>query len=130
MERAGPVDDGLPSGQVPEATLWHVTLVMAGRRVDPEALHAGLERLQGEQPFLASARYGSDRVEIRYWDEAENVDDAAAMALRIWPEHRASAGLPDWHVVGLEVLDRETLHERSERGLVPSALVLGEVRPL
>lgn len=129
MESAVPVDEVLPGGRR-ELPLWHVTLVLAGDSVEPDALRAGLERLQSEQPFLASARYGADRVEVRYWDEAENVDDAAAMALRIWPEHRSSAGLPDWHVVGLEVLDRETLHERSDRGLVPAALVLGEVRPL
>jgi hypothetical protein len=33
-------------------------------------------------------------------------------------------------VVGLEVLDRDTLRERRERGLVPETLVLGEIRPL
>ncbi|WP_461024338.1 hypothetical protein [Thalassiella azotivora] len=107
-----------------------MTVVLAGEPVDALALRTGLQALQREQPFLASARYGADRVEVRYWDEAEDVDDAAAMALRIWPEHRESAGLPDWRVVGLEVLDRDTLRERSDRGLVPPALVLGEVRPL
>ncbi len=118
-----PTDTGQPP-------LWHVTVVLAGEPVDVERLRGGLQQLHAEQPFLASTRYGHDRVEIAYWDEAEDVDDAAAMALRIWPEHRVSAGLPDWRVVGLEVLDRDTLRERSDRGLVPSALVLGEVRPL
>lgn len=130
MEDTVPVTPQRAQRHAIELPLWHVTVVLAGEPVHPEALIAGLERLQAEQPFLASARYGRDRVEVRYWDEAENVDDAAAMALRIWPEHRDSAGLPEWHVVGLEVLDRETLRERSERGMVPSALVLGEVRPL
>lgn len=131
MDGAAPVDD--VSRQVPgsaEMPLWHVTIVLAGPEVDADGLRLGLERLLAEQPFLASARYGRDRVEIRYWDEAEDVDDAAAMALRIWPEHRASARLPDWRVVGLEVLEREALRERRERGMVPPTIVLGEVRPL
>jgi hypothetical protein len=110
--------------------LWHVTVTMAGPPVDAGRLRAGLQRLTQESPFLASARYAEDRVEVRYWDEAENIDDAAAMALRLWHDHRASAGLPDWHVAGLEVLNRETLRARGERGLIPPALVLGEVRPL
>ncbi|MFP5336282.1 MAG: hypothetical protein ACLGIV_13320 [Actinomycetes bacterium] len=110
--------------------LWHVTVTLAGEPADAPALRAGLERLTEESPFLASARYAGDRVEVRYWDEAENIDDAAAMALRLWHEHRVSAGLPDWHVVGLEVLDRATLRERGDRGAISPALVLGEVRPL
>ena len=110
--------------------LWHVTVTLAGKPTDSHALRAGLERLTHQSPFLASARYACDRVEVRYWDEAEDIDDAAAMALRLWHEHRESAGLPDWHVVGLEVLDRATLRERGDRGVIPPALVLGEVRPL
>jgi len=110
--------------------LWHVTVTLAGAPAPVDRLRAGLERLTRQSPFLASARYAVDRVEVRYWDEAENVDDAAAMALRLWGEHRESAGLPDWHVVGLEVLERSALRERGDRGLIPPALVLGEVRPL
>jgi hypothetical protein len=110
--------------------LWHVTVTFAGSAVDPAELKNGLQRLTQESPFLASARYADDRVEVRYWDEAENIDDAAAMALRLWHDHRESTRLPEWHVVGLEVLDRETLRSRGDRGLIPPALVLGEVRPL
>lgn len=121
-EREGVDEHDLP--------LWHVTVTFAGAPVDPVELRAGLQRLAEERPFLASARYAADRVEIRYWDEAEDVDDAAAMALRLWHDHRPSAGLPDWRAVGLEVLDRDTLRSRGDRGLIPSALVLGEVRPL
>ncbi|MFZ5871562.1 MAG: hypothetical protein ACOYXW_13695 [Actinomycetota bacterium] len=110
--------------------LWHVTVTLAGPPTDAVRLRSALQRLTRESPFLASARYALDRVEVRYWDEAEDIDDAAAMALRLWGEHRDSAGLPDWHVVGLEVLDRSTLRERGDRGLIPPALVLGEVRPL
>ncbi len=36
------------------------------------------------------------------------------MALRLWPEHRVSAGLPDWSVVGIEVVDRATVEHRAE----------------
>jgi hypothetical protein len=110
--------------------LWHVTVTYAGSAVDPVALRSGLQRLTEQSPFLASARYADDRVELRYWDEAEDIDDAAAMALRVWNEHRDAIGLPDWHVVGLEVLDRETLRSRGDHGLIPAGLVLGEVRPL
>lgn len=113
-----------------ELPLWHVTVTYAGTPVDPCALREGLQRLTQESPFLASARYAADRVELRYWDEAEDIDDAAAMALRLWNEHRVSAGLPPWRAVGLEVLDRETVRTRGERALVPAGSVLGEVRPL
>ena len=124
------MDTNEPGPASPELSLWHVTVVVSGAAVPVEPLRTALDQLRRQHPFLASVRYAADRVEIRYWDEAEDIDDAAAMALRIWPENRDSAGLPDWRVVGLEVLDRGTLRERSERGLVPPALVLGEVRPL
>lgn len=114
-----------------EPALWHVTVTFAGEATDPARLRSGLERLSHERPFLVSARFAADRVEIRYWDEADDVDDAAAMALRLWADHRESAGLPAWRAVGLEVLDRGTVHERGERNsLIPPPLVLGEVRPL
>ena len=124
------MDTNEPGSASTELSLWHVTVVVSGAAVPVEQLRTALDQLRRQHPFLASVRYAADRVEIRYWDEAEDIDDAAAMALRIWPENRDSAGLPDWRVVGLEVLDRGTLRERSERGLVPPALVLGEVRPL
>jgi hypothetical protein len=114
----------------PDVALWHVTVTYAGQPVDACELRSGLERLTQQSPFLASARYAPDRVEVRYWEEAENIDDAAAMALRLWHDHRSSAGLPDWSAVGLEVLDRQTLLQRGARGQASAAFVLGEVRPL
>ncbi|WP_345714194.1 hypothetical protein, partial [Kineococcus glutinatus] len=104
-----------------DAQLWSVTLTVAGDAVDPAQLRAGLERLVGERPFLSSVRYCADRAEVRYWDEADGLDDAAAMALRLWGEHRRSAGLPDWRPVGLEVVDRGTVEHRAARVAGPRA---------
>ena len=98
-----------------DVQLWSVTLTVAGAAVDPADLHRALERLVLERPFLSTVRYSSSRAELRYWDEAEDLDDAAAMALRLWGEHRPSTGLPDWRPVGLEVLDRGTVEHRVGR---------------
>jgi hypothetical protein len=112
-----------------EPALWHVTLTVGGDPVEPTGLRDALERLAAERPFMVSMRYGLDRAELRYWDEAEDLDDAAALALRLWGDHRASADLPDWRVVGLEVLDRSTMQSRGdERSTSP--LVATGVRPL
>ncbi len=112
-----------------EPALWHVTLTVAGDAVDSTALRDALERLATERPFMVSMRYGLDRAELRYWDEADDLDDAAALALRLWGDHRVSAGLPDWRVVGLEVLDHGTMISRGdERNTSP--LVATGVRPL
>ncbi|WP_432494187.1 hypothetical protein [Kineococcus gypseus] len=104
----------------PPLSLWSVTLTLAGSPVDLAELRAALDRLVGERPFLSSIRYSDTRAEVRYWDEARDVDDAAAMAVRLWPEHRASAGLPAWAVVGVEVVDRGTVeHRAAHRQRVP-----------
>lgn len=109
--------------------LWHVVVTMAGEPGDPEQVHAALERLCAERAFLLSCRYSTDRAELRYWEEADDADDAAALALRLWAEHRRTAGLPAWQVAGLEVLDRDTYQWRTtttRRG--PELLPMG-VRP-
>jgi hypothetical protein len=95
--------------------LWSVTLTVAGVETDLERLRNSLDRLLAEHPFLSSVRYSTTRAELRYWDEARDVDDAAAMALRLWPEHRVSAGLPSWSVVGIEVVDRATVEHRVDQ---------------
>ncbi|GAB7191398.1 hypothetical protein NUM3379_21050 [Kineococcus sp. NUM-3379] len=95
-----------------DVQLWSVTLTLAGEPVDVAGLRASLERLLAERPFLSTVRYSPERAELRYWDEAESLEDAAAMALRLWGEHRPSAGLPDWRLVGMEVVDRGTLEHR------------------
>ncbi len=92
--------------------MWHITLTFAGAAEDPVKVRAALERLAHDHPFLLAGRYAADRVEVRYWEEARDAYDAAALALRLWGEHRVSAGLPPWEVVGLEILDRETYQRR------------------
>ena len=39
--------------------------------------------------------------------------DVASLAMRLWNEHRDSANLPDWEVVGLEVLEKDLCDRRS-----------------
>jgi hypothetical protein len=109
--------------------MWHVTLTVGGDPVDPGEIRTALERLTQERPFLLSARYGPDRAEVRYWEEARDVDDAAALALRLWGEHRATAGLPVWRVVGLEVVDRVTFQRRAMDSPAPALVPAGGVRP-
>ncbi|HEY3604494.1 MAG TPA: hypothetical protein VGL04_07460 [Sporichthyaceae bacterium] len=108
-----------------DGRLWHVTVSVAGARTDPAEVRAGLEQLSMDHPFLMSGRYASDHAEVRYWEEADDVHDALAMALRLWGEHRRTAGLPTWTVVGLEVVDRATHRRRGGTG----ALLSPGVRP-
>jgi hypothetical protein len=86
--------------------LWHVTLTVGGDSHPTEEVRAALERLSAERPFMLSGRYGADRAEFSYWEEADDLADAAALALRLWGEHRRTAGLPVWAVRGLEVMSR------------------------
>lgn len=109
--------------------MWHVTLTVVGDPVEEPAVRAALERLTHEQPFLLSARFSRDRAELRYWEEAQNLEDAAALALRLWGEHRTSAGLPPWRVAGLEVVDRTTFQQRAADAAPPALVPAGGVRP-
>ncbi|MGW1796831.1 hypothetical protein ACWCQN_12670 [Streptomyces sp. NPDC001984] len=99
--------------------LWHVTLSVSGEEVPLKDLRRALEQLAHDHPFLLTSRYAGDRAEIRYWEEARDLHDAAAVALRLWGEHRQTAGLPAWEIVGLEVIDRETYHQRLAEGYGP-----------
>ena len=112
------------------APMWHVTLTVAGDEVDAAVIRSGLERLSHEHPFLLNGRYASDRAEVSYWEEAADVADAAILALRLWESHRATAGLPEWAVVGLEVVDQGTFQRRGHAGELAVRLApAGAVRP-
>ncbi|MFE7772829.1 hypothetical protein ACFU5O_02810 [Streptomyces sp. NPDC057445] len=105
--------------------LWHITLCVSGAEAPLKEVRRGLEQLAHDHPFLLTSRYANDHAEIRYWEEARDLHDAAAVALRLWGEHRSSAQLPPWEIVGLEVIDRETYHQRIAEGygLPPAAPV-------
>jgi hypothetical protein len=101
------------------ARLWHVTLSVSGTGTPLNDVRQGLERLAHDHPFLLTSRYATDHAEIRYWEEARDLHDAAAVALRLWGEHRHTAKLPPWEIVGLEVIDRDTYHKRIAAGYGP-----------
>ncbi|CAL9565703.1 hypothetical protein SUDANB126_04735 [Streptomyces sp. enrichment culture] len=99
--------------------LWHVTLTVSGEPIPVAEVRRALEQLAHDHPFLLTSRYADDHAEIRYWEEARDLHDAAAVALRLWGEHRQTAGLPPWEIVGLEVIDRATYHQRVAAGYGP-----------
>ncbi|MEV7191124.1 hypothetical protein AB0N81_04840 [Streptomyces sp. NPDC093510] len=99
--------------------LWHVTLSVSGVEAPLDDVRRGLEQLAHDHPFLLTSRYAPDHAEIRYWEEARDLHDAAAVALRLWGEHRMSAQLPPWEIVGLEVIGRDTYHQRIAEGYGP-----------
>ncbi len=114
-------EDRAPGRQEPDdaARLWHVTLSVSGGEAPLKEVRRGLEQLAHDHPFLLTSRYANDHAEIRYWEQARDLHDAAAVALRLWGEHRQSAQLPPWEIVGLEVVDRETYHQRVAEGCGP-----------
>lgn len=108
--------------------LWHVTVTVAGDRMEPLVVRNALRRLSDQRPFLHSMKYDGSRAEIQYWEEGESLLDASSLALRVWNEYRTSAGLPRWEVVGLEVIER---HVYQSRGMRYSMVVdLQDVTPL
>lgn len=112
---------GRPGGEPPGdmSRLWHITLSVSGREAPLKEVRRALEQLAHDHPFLLTSRYANDHAEIRYWEEARDLHDAAAVALRLWGEHRSTARLPPWEIVGLEVIDRETYHQRIAEGHGP-----------
>ena len=123
--------DGPPDAAARERRpMWHVTLTVVGDAVEAAEVRAALERLTHEQPFLLSARYAADRAELRYWEEARDLEDAAALALRLWGEHRRQRRrCPPWRVAGLEVVDRATFQRRAMDSPAPALVPAGGVRP-
>ncbi|MEU9606867.1 hypothetical protein [Streptomyces sp. NPDC048057] len=119
----GPRDDQRDEGgggdEGSQSKLWHITLSVSGATAPLTEVRRGLEQLAHDHPFLLTSRYANDHAEIRYWEEARDLHDAAAVALRLWGEHRSSAKLPPWTIVGLEVIDRQTYHQRIAEGYGP-----------
>ncbi|KQT89698.1 hypothetical protein ASG49_16945 [Marmoricola sp. Leaf446] len=93
---------------------WHVTLTLGGAAVEPLLARAAVQRLTAERPFLDSVSATGDTAEVRFWDEGESMLDVASLAMRLWNEHRDSARLPDWEVVGLEIVEKH-IHDRRTR---------------
>ncbi|PZT75038.1 MULTISPECIES: hypothetical protein [unclassified Streptomyces] len=118
-ERTTRPEPGPAAQEHTPSKLWHVTLCVSGAEFPLKEVRRGLEQLAHDHPFLLTSRYANDHAEIRYWEEARDLHDAAAVALRLWGEHRSSAGLPPWTIVGLEVIDRETYHQRVAEGYGP-----------
>ncbi|MFF1376663.1 hypothetical protein [Streptomyces sp. NPDC058308] len=117
--REGDQGEGQESETADVPRLWHVTLSVSGAEAPLDEVRRGLEQLAHDHPFLLTSRYAPDHAEIRYWEEARDLHDAAAVALRLWGEHRQSAQLPPWEIVGLEVIDRDTYHQRIAEGYGP-----------
>ncbi|MFD7106861.1 hypothetical protein ACWIG3_25740 [Streptomyces celluloflavus] len=119
VERSGAAR-AAPRGERREVSrLWHVTLSVSGAEAPLAEVRRALEQLAHDHPFLLTSRYAHDHAEIRYWEEARDLHDAAAVALRLWGEHRSTARLPPWEIVGLEVIDRATYHQRLAEGYGP-----------
>ncbi|WP_370412780.1 hypothetical protein [Streptomyces fradiae] len=112
-----PQNNRTPEREV--SKLWHITLSVSGAAAPLKEVRRALEQLAHDHPFLLTSRYADDHAEIRYWEEARDLHDAAAVALRLWGEHRQTAQLPPWEIVGLEVIDRETYHQRIAEGYGP-----------
>ncbi|WP_310726656.1 hypothetical protein [Streptomyces sp. N2A] len=118
-ERSGTARRTAESDREEASRLWHITLSVSGAEAPLREVRRALEQLAHDHPFLLTSRYANDHAEIRYWEEARDLHDAAAVALRLWGEHRSTAKLPPWEIVGLEVIDRETYHQRIAEGYGP-----------
>jgi hypothetical protein len=95
---------------------WHVTLTLAGDPVEPLIVRAAMQRLSEQHQFLDSVSSTGDSAELQFWDEGESMLDVASLAMRVWNEHRESANLPRWEVVGLEVLEKTVRDGRTSLG--------------
>jgi hypothetical protein len=95
-----------------ERRLWHVTLTVAGETMEPMLVRGALSRLREERPFIDTVEFTQNSAELQFWDEGEAMLDVASLALRLWSEHRDSAGLPCWETVGLEVVEKSVRDAR------------------
>lgn len=95
---------------------WHVTLTVAGTPLEPLLARAAMQRLAEDRPFLDAISTTGDSAEIRFWDQGESMLDVASLAMRLWAEHRETAKLPDWEVVGLEIVEKSIRDRRPSNG--------------
>ena len=95
---------------------WHVRLTLSGAPVEPLILRGAVQRLSQQRPFLDSISSNGESVEIQFWDEGESMLDVASLAMRLWNEHRHSANLPNWEIVGLEIIGKDLYDRRASHG--------------
>ena len=70
-------------------------------------------------------------IAVRWTIKPGHEQEVLDLAVGLWREHRDSADLPDWEVVGVEVIDRETFHRRGRHlGHGPGLIAAGGVSPL
>jgi hypothetical protein len=103
-------------GSKQSGRLWHVTLTVAGDPVEPMLVRGALSRLLEERPFIDTVEFTGSGAELQFWDEGTEMLDVASLALRLWAEHRESAGLPSWEIVGLEVVEKSIRESRMTSG--------------
>lgn len=92
--------------------LWHVRIVVSGAPAPMDRLERGLRRFCDLDPMNMGARYTDDLVELQFWDEGPELEKVAEAAAELWPARRVEAGLPDWSVTGLEVLEQHLWRDR------------------
>ncbi|MCB0919083.1 MAG: hypothetical protein KDC39_11015 [Actinobacteria bacterium] len=119
---------GEDSVHVPGA-MWHVTLTLTGPPVSSARLADSLSQLAEFHPFGLSARYAIDVIELRYWDEGHDCRTVTDNAIEMWNKNRDEVRLPDWPIVGVEVLDRATFRRRWPNGSDRLDLLKPGVRP-
>ena len=110
--------------------MWHVTITVNGPPVSSAQLQESLSSLATAHPFGLSARYANDVAELRYWEEGHDCEAVVASALRLWRSVKTDTKLPDWPVVGVEVVDRATFRRRWPAGSDASDLLAPGVKPL
>lgn len=106
------VSDDDPGQHQPAGRMWHVVITASGAVVPESDIREALERLADAHQFLLSARYATDRAEVRYWDESMDVREITSRAFALWGSYTDLAGLPPWEVVGLEVIEKDAFHAR------------------
>jgi len=119
-----------PSAMRLPGVMWHVTVTLHGQPLGQQPLQESLDRLAFAHGFGLAARYSDDTVELRYWDEGHDARVVADQGIAMWDEHRTELGLPNWVVVGIEVLDRQSFQRRWPPGSGAAELFEPGVRPM